>query len=265
MKPLLTLLLLSACAIPSLNAQNALPADSGHFTINEGNHPVGRSDFSIQPVHQGSIAAPGAYSVNSHGTLSLKNTSYSFSSSGSLDGNLGILQEDLNGIVNGSAVTFALRPSGGNKFAINISASGKSYQNSLNNPGPTVFFPDFDLASYEILLNLAAGHPGTINWALIPKQTGILSAATLAPEADVQATLNAKPITVHHQSLTINSVTSELYYSATNRILEVDIPSQAFAIVHDSFQLQAPPPPPAQTAPDGQQQNGGGNPPTQPQ
>lgn len=268
MKPLFALLLFSACALTGLNAQTPLPADSGHFTINEGNHTVGRSDFSIQPLRQGSITTPAAYSVNSHGTLTLKDTSYSFSGSSRLDGNLGILQEDLNGIVNGSAVTFALRTSG-NKFAINISASGKNYQNSLNRPGQTVFFPDFDLASYEILLSLAASHPGAANWALVPKQTGILSTASLAPQVDVPATLNAKPSAVHHQSLTIGSVTSELYYSGTNRILEVDIPSQAFAIVHDNFQLQVPPPPPqaapAQTNPNGQQPPSTGNPPTQPQ
>ncbi len=263
------LLILIACSTGFLRAQTTLPADSGHFTINEGSHPVGRSDFSIQPVNQGSIATPAAYSVNSHGTLTLKDTSYSFSGSGSLDSNLGILQEDLNGIVNGAAVTFALRTTG-NKFAINISASGKTYQNSLNCPGPTVFFPDFDLAGYDILLGLASSHPGAVNWALIPKQTGILSAATLASQPDVQATLNGKPLTVHHQSLTIGSVTSELYYSGNNRILEVDIPSQAFAIVHDNFQLKAPPPPPPQTAPaqaapDGQQPPNTGNPPAQPQ
>jgi hypothetical protein len=264
MKPLFALLLFSACAAASLPAQTAMPADSGHFTINEGSHPVGRSDFSIQPVRQGSIATPSAYTVTSHGTLTLKNTSYSFSGSGSLDSNLGILQENLNGIVNGSAVTFALRTTGG-KFAIDISANGKVYQNSLgvpgSGPGSTVFFPDFDLAGYEILLHLVAGHPGTLPWALVPKQTGILSAANLAPQADAQATLDGKALTVHHQSLTIGSVTSELYYSARNRILEVDIPSQAFAIVRDNFQLQAPPPPPAQTD-TGQQPT---NPPAQPQ
>jgi hypothetical protein len=259
----LALLTLVACFTDCLRAQTAITADSGHFTINEGNHPVGRSDFSIQPIQQGSIATPAAYLVNSHGTLTLKDTSYSFSGSGSLDSSLGILQEDLNGIVNGSAVTFSVRTSE-SKFAVNISANGKSYQNSLNRSGQTVFFPDFDLASYEILLSLAANHAGAVNWALIPKQTGILSAASLAPQADVQATLNSKPLTAHHQSLTIGSVTSELYYSGANRILEVDIPSQAFAIVHDNFQLQAPPPPPPQTAPSGQQPDAG-QPPSQPQ
>jgi hypothetical protein len=248
MKTLLSLLVLSAFAMPGLHAQSAPLADSGHFIINEGNHPVGRSDFSIQPVHQGSIAVPAAYTVNSHGTLTLKDTSYSFSGSGSLDSSLGILQEDLNGIVNGSAVTFSVRSSG-SKFGINISANGKAYQNSLTRPGTTVFFPDFDLASYQILLSLAASQPSALHWALIPKQTGILSAANLASQPDVQGMLNGKSIAVHHQSLTIGSVTSELYYSGTNRILEVDIPSQAFAIVHENFQLQAPPPPPADAAP----------------
>jgi len=266
MKPLFALILFSAFATASLSAQTAFPADSGHFTINEGSHPVGRSDFSIQPVRQGSITAPAAYSVTSHGSLTLKDTSYSFSGSGRLDGNLGILQENLNGIVNGSAVTFALQTNGG-KFAIDISANGKAYQNSLSTPGSgpgsTVFFPDFDLASYEILLNMVAAHPGTLPWALIPKQTGILSAANLAPQEDAPATLNGKPLTVHHQSLTIGSVTSELYYSARSRILEVDIPSQAFAMVRDNFQLQAPPPPPAQT--NAEQQSSPASPPAQPQ
>ena len=148
-------------------------------------------------MKQGSIATPAAYTVTSHGSLSLQNTKYSFSGSGSLDRDLSILQENLNGIVNGSAVTFAVHPSGGN-FVIEISADGRSYRNSLNRPAQTVFFPDFDLAAYDILLNLAARHPGTPISALIPKQTGILSTATLAPQADVQGTLNGKALTLHH-------------------------------------------------------------------
>jgi hypothetical protein len=228
----------------SLQAQTSLLADTAHFTINQGNHPVGRSDFSILPVKQGSIATPTAYTIASHGTLSLQNTKYSFSGSGNLDKDLSILQENLNGIINGSAVTFAVHPSGGN-FVIEISADGRSYRNSLNRPAQTVFFPDFDLSSYDILLSLAARHPGSPISALIPKQTGILSSATLAPQADVQGTLNGKPLTLHHTSLTIGSVVSELYYSPNNRILEVDIPSQTFAVVRANFQLQPPPPPPA--------------------
>jgi hypothetical protein len=231
----------------SLQAQSRLPADTAHFTINQGNHQVGRSDFSIVSVKQGSIATPAAYTIASHGTLSIQNTKYSFSGSGSLDRDLSILQEDLNGIINGSAVTFAVHPSGGN-FVIEISADGRSYRNSLNRPAQTVFFPDFDLASYDVLLSLAAGHPGTPISALIPKQTGILNAATLAPQADVQGTLNGKPLTLHHTSLTIGSVVSELYYASDNRILEVDIPGQTFAVVRDNFQLQPPPPPPPNEA-----------------
>ena len=245
------LLLLLALSAPVTRAQTAVITDSGHFTINQGNHPVGSSQFSIQPVKQGKITTPSAYSVTSHGTLNLQSTRYSFSATGSLDQDLAILQEDLNGVVNGSAVTFAVRSSGAS-FAIDISASGRSYRNSLNRPAQTVFFPDFDLSSYDILLALAARHPGAPISALIPKQSGILSAATLTPQADVQATLNGASITVHHSSLTIGSVTSDLYYSGTNRILEVDIPSETFAVVHDNFQLQAPPPPP-EAAPNGQQ------------
>ncbi len=227
-----------------LHAQANLPADTAHFTINQGNHAVGRTDFSIAPLKQGSISTPAVYTVTSHGTLSAGNTKYSFSGSGSLDRDLSILQESLNGIVNGSAVTFAVTPSAGN-FVIEISADGRSYRNSLNRAAQTVFFPDFDLAAYDILLNIAARHPGTAISALIPKQTGILSAATLALQADVEGTFNGKSLTLHHTSLTIGSVVSELYYDSSNRILEVDIPSQTFAVVRENFQLQPPPPPPA--------------------
>jgi hypothetical protein len=247
MKQTLILAFLLGFSALSLQAQTSISADTAHFTINQGNHPVGRNDFSIVPLKQGSITTSAAYAVTSHGTLSLENTKYSFSGSGSLDKELSILQENLNGIVNGSAVTFAVQPSGGN-FVIEISADGRSYRNSINRPAQTVFFPDFDLAAYDILLNMTAGHPGTPISALIPKQTGILSAATLAPQADVQGTLNGKALTLHHTSLTIGSVVSELYYASNNRILEVDIPSQTFAVVRDNFQLQPPPPPPATEA-----------------
>ena len=244
MKPAVILSVLLAFSVVSLQAQTSLSADTGHFTINQGNHAVGQSAFSIQPAKQSSIATPAAYSITSHGSLSVENTKYSFSASGSVDRDLSILQENLNGIVNGAAVTFDVRPDGAN-FVISISADGRSYRNSLNRPAQTVFFPDFDLASYELLLNLAARHPGTAISAFIPKQTGILSTATLAPQADVQGKLNGKPMTLHHTSLTIGSVTSELYFSPNDRIYEVDIPSQTFAIVRDNFQLQPPPPPPA--------------------
>jgi hypothetical protein len=260
MRRLFFTLLLLGVSSALLQAQATVPTDSGHFVINQGNHPVGRSDFSIQPVQQGQITTPAAYSVTSHGNVNLQNTKYSFSGSGSLDKTLGILQENLNGIVNGSAVTFAVQTAA-NNFVINISADGRSYRNSLSRTAPTVFFPDFDMASYEILLSLAAQHPGTSISALIPKQTGILSAATLAPQSDVQATLNGKNVTVQHSSLTIGSVTSELYYFSGSRILEVDIPSQTFAVVHDNFQLQPPPPPPANASPNQPPPNDG----TQPQ
>src|SRR5271154_6624070 len=130
MKQTVFLALLIGCflSVPESQAQTTLPADTGHFTINQGNHTVGRSDFSIQPVKQGKITTPSAYAVTSHGTLTLKSTSYSFSASGSLDEDLAILTENLNGVVNGSAVTFAVGSSGGN-FAIDISANGRSYRN----------------------------------------------------------------------------------------------------------------------------------------
>ena len=235
------LLSASLCA-----AQSALPADSGHFVINQGKQAVGRSDFSISPAQQ------AGYTITTHGNVHLPNVTYAFSGAGTLDQSLSIVNQSLNGTVNGQAVTFAARADG-NNFAIDISANGKQFHNSIARPAQTVFFPDFDLSSYEIALSVAGMHPGQAISALVPKQTGIVASATLAPQANVQGTFNGKSIPVHHSSLTIGAVTSELYFSADNRILEVDIPSQTFAIVHDNFQLQQPPPPPASAPPPNQQ------------
>jgi hypothetical protein len=247
--------LLSLFPALAVQAQTAPISDSAHFTINQGSQAVGHADFAIQPIKQGAITTTAAYAVTSHGSLILPSTKYSFSASGTLGKDLAILSENLNGVVNGSAATFAVQTVGSN-FVIDISANGRSYHNSLARPPQAVFFPDFDLAAYDILLNLAASHPGAPISALIPKQTGILSAATFAPQADVQATLNGAKLTVHHSSLTIGSVVSDLYYSRSNKIYEVDIPSETFAVVRDNFQLQQPPPPPPQTAPNGDQPDG---------
>ena len=265
MKQTFILAALFCLAALSLNAQTSIPADTAHFTINQGNHPVGRSDFSLLPVKPGSNTAPPAYTVTRNGRLTMESTKYSFSCSGSLDRELSILQENLNGIVNGSAVTFAVHQSGRKLRYRHLHPVAEVIRNSLNRPAQTVFFPDFDLSSYNILLSLTARHPGTPISALVPKQTGILSVAKLAAQPDVQGKLNAKAINLHHTSLTIGSVVSELYYSSANQILEVDIPGQAFAVVRDNFQLQQPPPPPpADAAPNGQQQPGNAAPPSQP-
>ncbi len=194
--PVFLALLIGLClSIPESQAQTTLPADSGHFTINQGNHSVGRSDFSIQPVRQGKITTPSAWSVTSHGTLTLQNTSYSFSASGSLDKDLVILQENLNGVVNGSAVTFAVRSNGGN-FAIDISANGRSYGNSLNRPAQAVFFPG--LRSFQ-LRNPARHHrrpSRRVNLCAYSQTERHPLGRDPRPQTDVQATLNGASITV---------------------------------------------------------------------
>ena len=249
----LSLPLLVLLVAQMTNGQTALPVDQGKFTVNEGSRGVGRTEFSIQIVKQGPVPTPGTYSVVSHGSIEIPSTKYSFSLSGSLDRNLAVLSENLNGVINGSAATFNVRTDDSN-FAIDISANGRTYQNSITRSAQTVFFPDFDMAAYDILLSLVAAHPSAPFSALIPKQMGILSSATFARQSDVPATWNSSTLNVHHSSLTIGSVTNELYYSG-NKILELDVPSQTFAIVRENFQLQQPPPPPPENS-QGSQQTG---------
>jgi hypothetical protein len=218
---------------PSFGQTQALQPAPAHFTIHQGEQSVGTATYDIRPDN-------GGYRVTSHGNLHVTNLAYAFSKTERLDQNLEIVSENLSGTVNGSAVTVDAHPDS-NKFNLNISANGQAYQNSLDRHPQTVFFPDFDLSSYEVLLRITGAHAGSPQpWALIPKQTGILMNLQLAKQPDMKGTLNGASTAVRHYTLTIGSVSSEVFATKDGRVLEVDVPSQGFAIVRDQFQLQPP-------------------------
>jgi len=237
------LLAVSALLLSSMSlAQSTnLPAVSAHFTVHQGEQSIGTASYQIQPGADG-------YRIIAHGNLRMQDLAYAFSKTEQLDTNLEIASEGLSGTVNGSAVTVAVHPDN-HKLALDISANGQAYQNSLEWHPQTVFVPDFDMSSYVVLLRLAALHPGSALWALIPKQTGILLDAKLDRQPDLQGTFNGASTSVRHFTLTIGSVTSDVYATSKGDVLEVDIPSQGFAVVRDQFQLQPPASPAANPQP----------------
>ena len=239
-------ILISAISAAPALAQNSLSAESVDFTIAQGQKNVGKTSYTIRPNGN-------RYTVLSHGGIKISQLEYGFSNTETLTQRLNIASEQLSGKVNGAAANFAVTPDPPNsKFNLDISANGQASSNSVQRNAFTVFFPDFDASAYLVLLRLSAQNPNAPFWALIPKQNGILSPATLAPDADVKGTLNNNPIDVKHHELTIGSVTSDVYSTADNQLLEVDIFDQGFAIIRNGFQLQAPQkaPAPPQPAPD---------------
>jgi hypothetical protein len=254
---LLTLLLPAGVLSGTAHAQTALPAGSAHYTIYQGDKPVGSSDYTIQPQSAG-------VSITSHGKLTLSKFNYSFTNTQRLDTGLNLVDDQLTGDVNGSPVTFSAKSdSSGRQFQISISANGKQTQNSVDRHQHLVLLPDLDSAAYVLLTKLALQNPPS-SWILIPKDTGLLIPSLYARAASVRGRLNNSQMDVQHTTVTVgsqNPITVELFYTSDGRCLEADLPEQNFFVVLDGFKLvnrpkEAPPqgsgPPPQ----NGQQQNG---------
>jgi hypothetical protein len=125
-----------------------------------------------------------------------------------------------------------------------------------------VFLPDFDPGALQTLLNLGAANNNRDIWALIPKQTGSVIGLRIATNADLQGTLNGKPIEVHHLTVTYGTDKTELFSSPNHELLQAEWTDEGFAMVRQGFKLTPParpnaappaaPPPDATQAPTGQ-------------
>jgi hypothetical protein len=155
-------------------------------------------------------------------------------------------------------VNVVTKPDGA-QFLINISANGRANTTRLESHPSAVFLPDFDPGALQTLLNIAAGNNRDL-WAILPKQAGSVSPVQLATYPDLQGTLDAKPITVHHLVATIAGNTTDLFSGSRDQLLQAELPQQGFALVLKGFVLTPPAKPlappqassdtlPAQTAP----------------
>jgi len=118
----------------------------------------------------------------------------------------------------------------------------------------SILLPDYDPGALQVLLNLGAAHNNANIWALIPKYEGWISPLRIATNADMQGTLDGKPVTVHHLTVTYDSAKTEIFSGPTNELLQAEF-DRGFAMVRNGFKLTpparpgAPPPAPPATAP----------------
>jgi hypothetical protein len=255
---LLSLLLPAAVAAAQtpIAAQAPLAAGSAHYAVYQGDKTVGASDYTINATTSG-------YDITSHGKLTLTKFSYSFTNTQHLDSGLNLVNSQLTGSVNGSAVTFtAAADSTGRQFQINISANGKQTQNTVDRHQHLVLLPDLDSASYLLLTRVVIDNPPS-SWILIPKENGILVPSTIKRGSSVRGRLNGAQIDVQHATVSVsseNSISVDLYYTTEGKVLEADLPQQNFFVVRDGFKLIDRPKPLAPTAPPPQTGPGQGTP-----
>jgi hypothetical protein len=216
------------------------------FAVSQNGKSVGTASLLLK---QGA----GGFDSTSGAKIDMPGLKYSFSENESLDAGYHLTKVQLNGSVNGTSATVNTLPQG-QQFLMKINANGQVTNTPLAFHPQAVFLPDFDPGALQVLLNLGAAHNNRDMWALVPKQTGSIAALRVATNADMQGTLNGKPLTVHHLTVTQDSSKTELFSSPANELLQAEWTDEGFAMVRQGFKLTpparagAPPPVPQQPA-----------------
>jgi len=216
------------------------------FELSQNGKPVGTASLSLKQ-------AAGGFDLTSGAKIDMPGLKYSFNENESLDGGYHLTKVQLSGSVNGTSATVNTVPQG-QQFLMKINASGSVTNTPLAFHPQGVFLPDFDPGALQVLLNLGAAHNNAGLWALIPKQSGSVTALRVATNADMQGSLNGKPIAVHHLTVTFDSNKTEIFSSPSNELLQAEWTDEGFAMVREGFKLTpparapAPPPAPAQPA-----------------
>ncbi len=234
-----------------LGAAASAVAQSASFAVSQNGKPVGTASYSFTSQPTGIQSASLVH-------VEMQGLNYSLSKNEDLSPAYALLHVQLSAIINNSAVNVVAKPDGA-QFLINISANGRANTTRLDSHPSAVFLPDFDPGALQTLLNIAAGNNRDL-WAILPKQAGSVAPVQLATYPDLQGTLDAKPITVHHLVATIAGTSTDLFSGSDDQLLQAELPQQGFALVLKGFVLTPPakplaPPPassdtlPAQTPP----------------
>jgi hypothetical protein len=226
--------LLLALLLPAgAQAQDALHAGSAHYTVYQKDKNVGSSEYTVTPTAAG-------YTIQSHGDLRLTKLSYSFTNSQNLDHMLNLVSDQITGTVNGSPVTFSVKADPtGRQFNINVNAKGKDTQNTVDRHQHLALLPDLDAAGYMLVTRIGLENP-QVSWALIPKENGLLVPTIYARDPSVRGRLDRREISVEHTTVSVsaeNAISVELFYEASGRLLEADLPEQNFYVVLNGFKL----------------------------
>lgn len=220
----------------SLAAPILASAQSASFTVSQHGTAVGTASFTFH-------ADAGGIDSTSLVRVSMQGLNYALSKTERLSPSNALVDVQLSGLVNNSAVSVTAKPDAKGasaQFLINTSANGRSNTARLEVHKFTVFLPDCDPGALETLLKLAADHNGRDLWAIIPKQAGSITAVRLATYPDEQGTLNGKPLTVHHQIAAISGAQTDLFSGPENQLLQAELPQQGFVLVRNGFVLTPP-------------------------
>ena len=208
----------------------AAGANAQSFILSQNGKSVGTASLSVKQAGSGFASASGA-------KIDMPGLEYSFSENAKLDAGYRLSTVQLTGSVNGTNVTVDASPAG-QQFAMRI--NGKPTTAPLPFHPLTALVPDFDPGGLQTVLNLGAAHNNRDIWALIPKQTGSISALRIATKADEQGTLDGKPITVHHVTVASDAGSTEVYSSPANQLLQAEWTDEGFAMARQGFKLTPP-------------------------
>jgi len=232
-------------AILALVAALAVAAPAQSYLVSQNGKQVGTASLALNSAAQG-------YALTSGVKIKMKDLTYSFTQTAALDAGYHLNSAQLSGVVNGAAATVNTVRAG-QQFLMKINADGHVTSQPLAFYPGAVLMPDFDPGALQLILNQGAAVNNRDIWALIPKQTGMEYALSIATKADEQGVLNGQSIPVHHLTITSDAGTIELFSTPSNQLLQAEWTDQAFALVRQGFKLKpparapGPPPQPAQT------------------
>jgi hypothetical protein len=215
-----------------LGASAIAAAQSADFAVSQNGKPVGTASFTFTQKTSGFDSASVVH-------VDMQGLSYALSKNEELSTTHALLHVQLSALVNNSAVNVVAKPDGA-QFLLNISANGRANTTRLDAHKATVFLPDFDPGALQTLLSLAATGNNRDVWVIIPKQAESISPVQLATYPDLQGTLDAKPVTVHHLVATFSGTSTDLFSGPENQLLQAELPQQGFALVRKGFVLTPP-------------------------
>ena len=227
--------LIALSALLSIAPLRAM-AQSGSFVIAQNGKPVGTATVTFS-------TDPKGYDTTSVVRVAMQGLNYNFSKTERLSPANHLRHVQLSATINNSAVNVTAVPDAA-QILLNVSANGQSTTTLLESHPGAVFMPDFDPGAFDTLLALAVTQNSRGLWAILPKksgtQDGSILPVQLATYADLDGTLDGKPVTVHHLEATIGGAKSELFSGPQNQLLQAELPQQGFAIVRTGFVLTPP-------------------------
>jgi len=213
-------------------AVSAAGASAQSFEISQNGQSVGKASLSLKQGGNGWDATSGT-------KIDMPGLKYSFNQTQMLDGGFHLESVKLKGSVNGTSVSVDTSAQG-QQFEMKINANGQVTNTPLAFHPSAVFLPDFDPAGLQVLLNLGATNNNRDLWALVPKQTGSVAPLRVATKQDEQGTLDGRPITVHHLTVSQDTATTEVFAGPTNELLQAEWSNEGFAMVRKGFKLTPP-------------------------